>query len=131
MARLAKKQGASPRVKEFAERMIVDHQKANRKLEQIAAGRGITLSGAVDAEHKEKLDELAKESGEAFDRQYMTAQVAGHQKMQALLEDEAKGSQDQALRRFAAETLPTAEAHHRMAEDIQKNLTAPRASAAE
>jgi hypothetical protein len=38
--------------------------------------------------------------------------------------------QDQALRQFAAET-PIIQAHHRTAEDIQKNLTAPRVSAAE
>jgi putative membrane protein len=59
----------------------------------------------------------------------MKAQVAGHEKMQALLENEAKATKDPSLKTFAEETLPTVEAHHRMAEDVQKKIAAPRASA--
>ena len=129
MAKLAANRTASPQVKQFAERMIVDHGMANQKLEKLAAGRGITISTTLDAEHQTKLEELAKESGSAFDWQYMKAQVAGHEKMQALLEDEAKATKDPSLKRFAQETLPTVEAHHRMAEDVQKNIAAAQASA--
>jgi putative membrane protein len=131
MAKLAIQKAASPQVKEFAERMIADHGKANRKLEKIAASHGVTVSAELDAEHEAKLNELAKQSGEAFDAHYMKAQVAGHEKMQALLEDEAKTTKDQALRTFVQETLPTVEAHHRMAQDIQGKIGAPRASAAD
>jgi putative membrane protein len=129
MAKVAANKAASPQVKQFAERMIVDHGKANQKLEKLAASRGITVSTTLDAEHQTKLEELAKESGSAFDWQYMKAQGAGHEKMQALLEDEAKATKDPSLKTFAQETLPTVEAHHRMAEDVQKKIAAPRASA--
>ncbi len=129
MAKLAKGKAVSPQVREFAEQMIVDHEKANQKLENLAASRGVTVSTALDAEHQANLEELAKESGEAFDLQYMRAQVAGHEMMQTLLEDEAKTSTDQWLRKFAEGTLSTVEAHHRMAEDVQKRITAPRVSA--
>jgi putative membrane protein len=129
MAKLATNKAASSQVKQFAERMIVDHGKANQKLETLAASRGVTVSTTLDAEHQKKLVELARESGPTFDMEYMKAQVAGHEKMQTLLEDEAKATKDTSLKTFAEETLPTVEAHHRMAQDVQKEIAVPRASA--
>jgi hypothetical protein len=60
----------------------------------------------------------------------MKMQVAGHEKMKALLEAEVKSTGDEALKTFAEKTLPTVKKHHRMAEDIQKKMIAPHASAA-
>jgi predicted outer membrane protein len=59
----------------------------------------------------------------------MKAQVTGHENMQILLKGEAKATEDPSLKKFAEETLPTVEAHHRMGEDVQKKIGAPRASA--
>jgi putative membrane protein len=129
MGKLAKQRASSPNVRKFAGRMVADHEKANRELEKIAGRQGVALPAALDDEHKGKLDDLRKESGDAFDRSYMRMQVAGHEKMEALLEDEIKSTRDEALKSFAEKMLPTVQEHHRMAEDIQKKMTAPHASA--
>jgi putative membrane protein len=130
MGKLAKQRASSPNVRKFAGRMVADHEKANQELEKIAGRQGVAVPAALDDEHKGKLDDLKKESGEAFDRSYIRMQVAGHEKMQALLEDEVRGTRDGALKTFAEKTLPTVKEHHRVAESLQKKMTAPHDSAA-
>jgi putative membrane protein len=131
MGKLAKQRASSPNVRKFAERMVADHERANQELENIAGRQGIAVPDALDDEHKGKLDDLKKESGEAFDRSYIRMQVAGHEEMQALLEDEARATGNGTLKTFAEKTLPTVKEHHRVAEGLQKKMTAPRASVAD
>jgi putative membrane protein len=56
---------------------------------------------------------MSKKSGAEFDSAYIHAQVAGHEKMQELLKQEAKNSKDADLKAFAEKMLPTVEKHHR------------------
>jgi putative membrane protein len=124
MGKLAVQQAADPAVKAFGAKMIKDHSKANRDLEQIAFKKGLELPKSLDPEHKAKLDALKKESGLAFDKAYIEEQVTGHEKMRALLESETKEGQDVDLKRFAAKTLPTVERHHKRADQLSGKLSA-------
>ena len=63
-------------------------------------------------EHLEKL------SGTAFDVAYAQAQLQDHQRTLQLLEYEIGSGQDEALRSFAAESLPQIRKHLEMAQNI-------------
>ena len=60
-----------------------------------------------------QLEQLQSVEGEAFDRAYLTAQVAAHDEAVALFDVFSTQGQDSALRAFAAETLPTLQEHQR------------------
>jgi putative membrane protein len=129
MGKLAKEKASSAEVKQFAEKMVSDHTKANDDLKEIAKAKDIRVPAELDPEHKAKLDKLRKSSGATFDENYMKEQVAGHQKMHDLLAQQAKSGKDQDLKSFAERTLPTVESHHQMAETIQKKLGGQKMSA--
>jgi putative membrane protein len=67
---------------------------------------------------------LAKLSGAEFDRAYMDAMVMGHQTVAGKVMTEANSGSDLQLKAFAAKTLPTVQAHLKMAQDIQREVSA-------
>jgi putative membrane protein len=122
IGKLAVDKASSPDVKKFAAQMVSDHTKANEELEKIATGKSLKVPTAPEAEHKAKLEELSKKTGREFDKAYVQAQVSGHEKMQQLLEHEAKDGKDADLRTFAEKTLPTVAQHYQMAKQLEAKL---------
>jgi putative membrane protein len=113
--RLAVQKARDPRVRQFAQRMIDDHDTANDELAKLASSRGVALPGEPALRHREELDALRQHSGVDFDRAYMKGQVADHQKAVALFDRQARMGQDTALRQWAAKMLPALREHLQMA----------------
>jgi putative membrane protein len=122
IGKVAVQNAANARVKEFGQRMIDDHSKANDELKRAADQDGITVPADLDAKHKAEKDKFAKMSGAAFDKAYMADMVRDHKKDVAEFEKAAKHSGDSAVKNFAEKTLPTLREHLKMAEDINKEV---------
>ena len=118
LGRVATQNAASDRVKQFGQRMVDDHSKANDELKQLAAREDVTLPGTMSAADKKQVDRLSKLHGVAFDRAYMQAMVDDHQKDVAKFRQQSTKAQDPDIKEFAARTLPTLEQHLQMAKDI-------------
>jgi putative membrane protein len=118
LGKLAESKAANADVKQFAERMIDDHGKANDKLTSIAQKSRAPMSGKPDAEHSQARANLEKLNGGEFDRAYIAAQVTEHQKTAQLLAWEIGQGQNAEMQRFASETLPTVLEHLRQARDL-------------
>jgi putative membrane protein len=123
MGNLAVKQASSADVKKFAQQMITDHTKANRELLALANRKRLKAASAMDAEHRQMRDRLAKMSGAEFDREYMAGQVKDHVDTVALFEKQARDGQDADLKKWATDTLPHLREHLRMAREIHGRLT--------
>lgn len=119
---LAVRMAAGQAVKDFAQRMVDDHSKANVRLAGVAEQAGIGLPEEPDAEHKAIRVRLEQVQGHDFDIGYMAAQVQDHIKTAQLLAWEINAGQDADLIRFAAETLPAVLEHLRMAQDLLVRL---------
>jgi putative membrane protein len=119
LGRLASEKASSPDVKQFGDRMVTDHGKANDELKQLAQQKNITLPTELDAKHKATRDRLAKLSGAAFDKAYMTDMVADHQKDVAAFKHESTAGKDGDVKSWAGKTLPTLEDHLKMAQDTK------------
>ena len=111
LGQLATKQAASPDVKQFGQRMVDDHTKANKELATIAQGKNMPIATELDPKHRALADKLAKLQGVAFDREYLLGQVADHEQTIALFTTQIKEGQDADLKTFASETLPTLQDH--------------------
>jgi putative membrane protein len=130
--KVAEQKGQAETVKQFGRRMVQDHGKANDRLAALAKADNLTLPAALDDEHRAMQDELGKLSGADFDRAYIQAQIADHQKAVQLLEWEIGAGQDAQLKSFASEVLPTFFQHLEMAQAIATEMggVASNASAA-
>jgi putative membrane protein len=113
-AQLALEKASRQDVKDFAQRMVQDHTKANDQLKSIASSKGITLPARPSASDRKKTDALQKLSGAKFDRQYIEGQRAAHKQAVALFSGESKNGKDSELKSFASQTLPTLEDHLKM-----------------
>jgi putative membrane protein len=124
LGNLAKQKASSDDVKQFGQRMADDHSKANEELKSWASKNGITLPTELDAKHKAEQARIAKLSGAAFDRAYITLMVADHNKDVAEFQRESKTAKDPDLKAWAGKTLPTLEEHQKLAKEISAKVAA-------
>lgn len=115
LGRLATQQGASDSVKQFGQRMVDDHTKANNDLMQWASTSGLTLPTTLDAKHQAMVTKMSALSGAAFDKEYAKSMVKDHTKAVAMFQKEADHGGDSGLKSFASTTLPTLQEHLTMA----------------
>jgi putative membrane protein len=124
LGNLAKEKASNADVKQFADRMVTDHGKANDDLKQWAQQKKVTLPAATDAKHKATRDRLAKLSGDAFDKAYMRDMVMDHQQDVAAFKREAESGKDATLKAWAPKTLPTLQDHLKMVQDTSAKVSA-------
>ncbi|MFT8897516.1 MAG: DUF4142 domain-containing protein [Acetobacter sp.] len=107
-------------LKVFASRMIADHQKTSSELKQIVGdnNKGSTLPTSIDDTHKTKLDTLHGLHGDSFVRQYRMDQISAHENALSLFRRYAKSGENDALKKWAGDTIPALEEHLRMAEAL-------------
>jgi putative membrane protein len=120
LGQLAADKASSDQVKQFGQRMVTDHSKANDELKSLAQQKNITLPTDVDAQDKATHDRLAKLSGAAFDRAYMQHMLADHRKDVNEFKRESTTGKDPEVKAWAGKTLPTLEEHLKLAQDTTK-----------
>jgi len=116
--KLALEKSSPADVKTFAQHMVTDHTKANQELTALAKKLDIEVpdDAALTDKAKKAILEMRDES---FDKAYANNQVAAHEKTVELFQKEAASSDNAELKAFAAKTLPTLEAHLKMAKELQ------------
>jgi putative membrane protein len=108
-------------VKEFGRRMVQDHGKAGKELQQIATIKGIALPAAMSEDHSEQAHELMQLRGAAFDKAYMRAMVSDHEKDVSEFEAQAKSGKSD-VDQWARKMLPTLQSHLEDAKRIHGRL---------
>ena len=115
MGRTAADKAKAKAVKEFGQRMITDHSKANDELKQLAFTKGLDVPVEAGQENKEAAQHLSQLSGAAFDKAYMAHMVEDHEKDVAEFRKALQNVQDPDLKAWVEKTLPTLEEHLRLA----------------
>lgn len=122
MGRLAAEKGASDEVRQFGQRMVDDHSKANQELMQIASSKGMTLPTALDPKHQADMQKISALSGEAFDKAYVKMMVKDHKKDVGEFQKESMRGADPEIKAFATSTLPTLQEHLQMIQRIDDKM---------
>jgi len=120
MGRLATERGASDEVKQFGQRMVDEHSKANTELAELATNMRFEPPKELAPEMAKMRDQLSQLSGADFDREYMRMMVEDHEKDVKKFERQATKGNAGSVKDFAAKTLPTLQEHLKMAKDINK-----------
>jgi putative membrane protein len=116
--KLASEKAESSDVKQFGQRMVDDHTKANDQLKQVASEKGVTVPDKLSAKDAATKARLEKLSGKAFDRAYMRDMVTDHTKDVSEFRMESKNAKDPDVKNFASQTLPTLKDHLKEAKSI-------------
>src|SRR5436190_809377 len=77
--KLAERPNGDAMVRQFGERMVQDHSKANKQLTDLATASRIPLPTGSDTEHLSMQQELERLHGAEFDLRYIRAQLVDHQ----------------------------------------------------
>jgi putative membrane protein len=104
-------------VKKFAQTMIDAHTKSTADLK--AALKDVTPDPTLDPTQQASLDSLKSAPAAAFDAAYKTAQVDGHQKALAMLQQYAAGGEAGPAKDFAAKMVPIVTEHLKMAQELK------------
>jgi putative membrane protein len=116
---LAAQKSQDKGVRDYAQRMVKDHEAADAKLQKIAEQANLMWPESLDAEHEALKEKLSTLQGAAFDREYVKAMAKGHDKAVALFEAASQAPQMPAqLKEFAAATLPTLKEHDEIAHSL-------------
>ncbi|HTP67656.1 MAG TPA: DUF4142 domain-containing protein [Dongiaceae bacterium] len=124
MGQLAQQNGSSDAVRSFGRRMEQDHTKAGEELKRAAQAAGITLPADLSTKDQAMYDELAKLKGTQFDRAYARAMVRDHEGDVKDFEKESQQGQNDSIRSFATQTLPTLRDHLNQARRMQQTVSA-------
>jgi putative membrane protein len=103
--------------------MVKDHTAAANKLSAIATQKNITLPTTLTPDAQKSLDDLQKEAGSKFDKDYMAMMVSDHKKVIGAFENESKNGSDADIRAFADSTLHTLRVHLEKAEKCEKMMS--------
>lgn len=118
MGALAVNKGQTQAVRDFGQRMVDDHQKANAELKAIAERKDIKLPKQPEQAKQVGTHQLHDLSNEAFDEAYGQMAVKHHIETIDLFRKEAESGTDAELKAFAQKTLPTLEEHLRLAQQL-------------
>jgi putative membrane protein len=120
LGKLATQKASSDAVKQFGQKMVDDHSKANDQLKEIASKENISIPDSLDSKHQSRIEKLSKLSGPDFDKAYVKDQVKDHKKDVSEFKSEAESGSNPNIKQFASTTLPTLQQHLSMAQDLNK-----------
>ncbi len=78
--------------------------------------------GALPRPMQKKYDDLAKLTGDRFDRQYLGNIIENHKKSIRIFERESKSGEDSELKSWSTNTLPTLKHHLDMAQSVEREV---------
>lgn len=122
MGRLGTEKGSAPSIRAFGEKMVSDHNGANKELVEIARRKDIDLPDELPAKYRRTADKIEKLEGAAFDRAFAQAMVESHEEAVVLFRRAAAQCTDEDLKGFAIKTLPTLEGHLTEARALKAGL---------
>jgi len=115
LSRLALTRSKDAAVREFAQKMVTDHGKANEELTALAKAKGLPVPMSLDAKHQSAVDGLKQTADAGFDRMYIDHMTQDHEEAVNLFKTAAaETTMDAEIRAFANKTLPTLEQHRAM-----------------
>lgn len=120
LAKLAQQKGTAAHVKELGKMMEDAHTKSLNELKGLAQSKNISIPSSETNDAKDAYKDLNDESGNDFDEAYIDKMVTKHEDAIDSFEDAAEDSDDQEIKRWAANSLPDLRKHLDRAKESQK-----------
>ena len=121
LGKLAAQKATNAQVKEFGQKMVADHTKANAELKALAAQKNITIPTTPGEDHQEHINKLKNKTGAEFDRDYIDLMVDDHKEDVEKFEKAANNANDPDIKAFASKQVPILKQHLERARTIKDN----------
>lgn len=118
LGQLAERKAENSEVRQFAQRMVADHNKLQNDWVSMSSSNGMNFKTGFGKNHRKKLDQLQKLSGSEFDRTYMTLMIQDHKDYVDYFRKEGRAAKSAAVRNLVSASLPTLEQHWAMAKQV-------------
>lgn len=121
-SRLALERAQSPQVRTFAQAMVDAHTATTNELKTTMQGQDLAppMPTALDADHRNRVNDLRSAPAGEFDKLYLDQQTAAHQAALDELEDYSEGGTNAKLKAWAAKTAPTVREHLERARTLDR-----------
>ena len=124
-SKLALTRSTNQKVKDFAQKMIDDHTKANDDMKAAIASspkEQSYVSTKLPMMKEHKLHKLEKADAKDFDKEYVDIQADAHKETIDLFAKYAQKGDNAALKTFATNTMPTLQNHMEMVDGIKASM---------
>lgn len=101
------------RIKDLAERILIEHSAIHEELVLLTQRRGLSMPRSLDVQQREQLAALKEAVGSAFDRAFTQLLEATHHTRIHLFTEAARRANDPAIRALAGRHLPQLEEEER------------------
>ena len=122
LGNLAQKNSSFKAVKDYGKMLADDHTSLNNELKDLASKKNINLPTTVTSDQQDKIDKLSKETGSAFDKDFISMAIDDHEKDINNFKKAGDNLTDQDLKDFIVKALPTLQKHLDKAKEIKKKL---------
>jgi putative membrane protein len=119
---LAASKATDPAVKDFANKLVQDHEQANNELVQLANAKKVELPAAPSRDQRHALEKLGKLSGDKFDKTFVKeVGLKDHEKDIKKFEKAADKVKDADLKAWTQKTLPHLREHYALAQKLPES----------
>ena len=108
----------NPQVKQFAEKMVTDHQQMLNDLQKLAQSKGVSLPQSGSLKDKAAMKMMERASGSDFDKKYMEQMVKDHQKDAKETQDLASKAKDPEFKSAVQKAHAKIQEHLQLAQRI-------------
>lgn len=123
LGKLAQQKGTHADVKALGKMMVDEHTKSSAETKALADRKNITLPPSLTEKGQEAYDDLNDETmGMEFDKKYADMMVDGHEKTIDKMEKASENANDEEIRMWAANMLPTLRKHLDHAKMVKEKL---------
>jgi putative membrane protein len=122
LSRLALERTQNPQVRNLAQSIVDDHQKSLDQLKSIANDQKFPIPTSASTLTKKDYDRLSKLRGSDFDREYLKLMSKRHSEAMQDFQQTSNQLQNEDLRSYANQTLPTLKEHKEKAETDIKEM---------
>ena len=118
LGQAAQQRATNPSVKQFAQRMVIDHTSMQKQWMAVAKENGIDFKAEMSARHLQQAEQLRTLTGSAFDRAYMGLMVQNHQENVTTFQAQRNAALSANVRQLIDVALPTLQEHLSTAQQI-------------
>ena len=118
LGQLAQNKASNPAVKQFAQRMVADHNNLENQLTSVASSGGQSFTPTMDSRHQNQINKLQVLSGAEFDRNYMSLMIRAHQRDVNNFQTQSQSANSAQVRTLATNSLPVLQQHLSLAQQV-------------
>ena len=122
LAELGSQKSRTPALKQIAETLQADHTSSLNELKTLAQAKAISVPVEETEASRRKMEDLAAESDEKFDRAWCEQMMELHDKTIEKFEKRLEDSEDAELKAFINKTLPVLKKHHEQLAAFSENV---------